>query len=209
MYHEEPAERFTVDGLVVRIYPDQTPSDPREDDNLAVMVCAHNRYDLGDRKPDYMESEAVQRGGYPLLVRYLRATRGVRHILPLALYDHSGITMYVGSGPHALDARGWDSGMVGFIYIDDATIAAEGTPENRVDACLRGEVETYDQFLRGDVYGYVVTRPHCEDDECPHAEVLDSCWGFFGTDYVMEAARDAARCEAYGPAIDYTHRTEA
>ena len=49
--------------------------------------------------------------------------------------------------------------------------------------CLEGEVEVYDQYLTGDVYGYVVTKTtvykHCKETK---EEEVDSCWGFYGRD---------------------------
>ena len=55
---------------------------------------------------------------------------------------------------------------------------------------MNGEVETYDQYLRGDVYGYVLTKTVVEKDLCPHCgEVIreyevekeeESCWSFYG-----------------------------
>ena len=38
---------------------------------------------------------------------------------------------------------------------------------------LLGEVETYDQYLRGNVYGYVIEKD---------GDHIDSCWGYFGDD---------------------------
>jgi hypothetical protein len=51
-------------------------------------------------------------------------------------------------------------------------------------------METYDQYLRGDVYGFVLTKTVKQQDKCPHCgEIIreyeveeedDSCWGFYG-----------------------------
>ncbi|MBX3245529.1 MAG: hypothetical protein KF685_13835 [Acidobacteria bacterium] len=38
-------------------------------------------------------------------------------ILPVAMCDHSGYTFYEGTGSHAFDPGGWDSGQVGFLYV--------------------------------------------------------------------------------------------
>ncbi|HMM80505.1 MAG TPA: hypothetical protein PKC65_10830 [Pyrinomonadaceae bacterium] len=38
-------------------------------------------------------------------------------IIPVGMYDHSGYTFYEGTGPHAFDSPGWDSGQVGFLYV--------------------------------------------------------------------------------------------
>ena len=44
----------------------------------------------------------------------------------------------------------------------------------------------YDQYLTGQVYGYVV-----EDQE---RNRLDSCWGFYGIEDVKAEAKQAASC---------------
>ena len=55
---------------------------------------------------------------------------------------------------------------------------------------INNEVETYDQYLRCDVYGFTLTKKVLKQDKCPHCgevireyeedEFVDSCWGFFG-----------------------------
>ena len=75
-------------------------------------------------------------------------------ILPLYLYDHSGITMNTTgfSCP-------WDSGQVGWTYATKESILREfgGNELNtekraRAKTLLVGEVDSYDHFLRGDVW---------------------------------------------------------
>lgn len=101
-------------------------------------------------------------------------------ILPLYLYDHSGITMNTTgfSCP-------WDSGQVGWIYASEDAIKEEYdcndlTPEIREKAekLLRGEVEYYDHYIRGDCYGFQLYK---DDEE------LDSCWGFIGDPTDLQA----------------------
>lgn len=176
-------ERVTVGKLTVRIEQDTDASNPRtEYDNFGTMVCFHRRYDLGDKHEwktpqDFMESEEYK-------------TAAV--ILPLGLYDHSGITMYVGSQAHMCDPGGWDSGQVGWIYASKDAIRSNWSAKRitkakleQAEKVLRAEVETYDQYLTGDVYGYIV-----EDENGEH---LDSCWGFFGAEYAMQEGKDAAQ----------------
>jgi len=91
--------------------------------------------------------------------------------LPLYLYDHSGITMK--TSPFSC---GWDSGQVGFIYISKDKI--RGKWEEKIYEYLKSEVKTYDQYLTGDVYGFVI-----EDQD---GDVIDSCWGFYGEEYARE-----------------------
>jgi hypothetical protein len=114
-------------------------------------------------------------------------------ILPLYLYDHSGIT--ISTGPFSCP---WDSGQVGYIFISKEKAKKEYSWKNmsksrieKVIGYLKNEVETYDQFLTGDVYGYIISNE--EDDH------IDSCWGFFGHNWkengLLEMAENAIDCE--------------
>lgn len=114
-------------------------------------------------------------------------------ILPLYLYDHSGLSMSSSSF-----ACPRDSGQVGYIYVSHAKLRGECGDDwlENGTKCLQGEVDTYDQYLRGDVYGYDIV-----DSE---GNSLDSCWGFFGYDFCESEARSAADgldVESFDPAI--------
>ncbi len=95
-------------------------------------------------------------------------------ILPLYLYDHSGITISC-SHSYPYNDR-WDSGQVGWTYASHKEIAREyGKLDketiDRAENTLIAETNTYDSYLRGECYGYTIEK----DDE-----VVDSCWGYLG-----------------------------
>lgn len=97
-------------------------------------------------------------------------------ILPLYLYDHSGISMSVGSFIGRAQHAQWDSGQVGWIYATPEDIEKEYgdlSPESyeKAEALLNSEVETYDLYLRGQCYGFRLFE---------NGEETDSCWGFLG-----------------------------
>ena len=87
----------------------------------------------------------------------------------LFLYDHSGITISTGrfSCP-------WDSGQIGWIYITKDKIEKEGWTPEQADKYLEGEVEVYDNYLTGEVYGFRI-----EDAD---GEEVESCYGYYGDD---------------------------
>ena len=200
--------------MKLRIERDEYPESPRDWDNIGTMVCWHRRYTLGDEQPsespeDWLNNladsllgdiperveEAVNyfypRYWYHIAEAYLEKARSRAIdqdvvLLPLYLYDHGGITMNTGgfSCP-------WDSGPVGFIYTTMELARKEwsGTDEEiraKALACLEAEVKVYDQYLTGDVWGYVI-----EDDE---GEIVDSCWDFYGDEYCREAGEEALKC---------------
>jgi hypothetical protein len=142
---------------------------PREWDNLGTMLCNHNRYSLGDK--------SFNSNDYDGWIGALSGEAGRENdiiFLPLYLYDHSGITMNTTgfSDP-------WDSGQVGWIYVTKEQVRKEYSVKritnklyDKVLDILRSEVETYDQYLTGEVYGFTL-----EDEE---NGVDDSCGGFYG-----------------------------
>jgi hypothetical protein len=85
----------------------------------------------------------------------------------------------------------WDSGQVGFIFISKQKMLLEyggkivtKKLKDRVTEYLKNEVETYDQFLTGDVYGYRVFKVENGEEE-----ELDSCWGFYGEDECIDEGK--------------------
>lgn len=155
------------EGYTITIEYDHDPLSPRTDyDNLGTMMCCHRNYSLGD----------VQSNGDEIRekIKDIEDKGGVW--LPLYLYDHSGITMNT-SGFSCQ----WDSGMVGIIYVEREKILKEYSCK-RVSKKLReivinvlkGEVEIYDYYIRGEVYGFTI------EDE--NGNNVDSGWGFFGGD---------------------------
>lgn len=97
-------------------------------------------------------------------------------ILPLNLYDHSGISMsvssFLGKEAHAQ----WDSGQVGWILATPEDVQKEYgnlSPESyaKAKSSLEGEVETYDLYLQGQCYGFRLYEK---------GEETDSCWGMLG-----------------------------
>ena len=97
-------------------------------------------------------------------------------ILPLYLYDHSGLSISTGSFVGRAHHAEWDSGQVGYIYAEHDDILnnfGEITPDTirQAKECLEGEVEAYDAFLRGDCWGYRAFM---------YGHEMDACRGFLG-----------------------------
>lgn len=167
----------------IRIEPDVDPANPREDyDHLGQMLCLHKRYSLLGDKHEFRSGDF---DGWDKVREHIEKERGAVVVLPLYLYDHSGITM--STSPFSCP---WDSGQVGFIYVTREAVLKEYSRKvvtkklrETVESVLRAEVKEYDQYLTGDVWGYII-----EDDA---GEQLDSCWGFYGADYCKQAAEEA------------------
>jgi len=175
----EATETKTIGKYKIEVFNDEDAQSPREDDNLGTMICFHGRYNLGD-KHDYNHHNY---NGWDDMEKNIIKDNNVGVILPLYLYDHSGITM----NTTGFSCR-WDSGRVGFIFISKDKIRKEYGWKNltkkrleKIKEYLVGEVKTYDQYLTGDVYGYRITDTDSEEE-------VDSCWGFYGEEYCMKEA---------------------
>lgn len=155
---------------------DEYPLDPRKDwDNLGHMICWHSRYDLGDEHNYSVEEFREQ-----LLV--WDKNREVE-FLPLYLLDHSGITI---STSDFCDP--WDSGQVGWIYVKkeeamkaNSTINEDNWREYAQNV-MNSEVDVYDMYLRGQVYG-VVIEEYDKSGLIGEWEDKDSCYGCFSNEY--------------------------
>ena len=178
--HEEQAGRLTI-----RILPDDDPMNPRtEFDNLGTMVCFHKRYNLGDNEHGLRSCDFT---GWDALEEYLEDELDAVVVMPIYMYDHSGITIRTSefSCP-------WDSGQIGFIYVERATVLKEYSRKRlrqkmleQTREILRAEVRVYDAYLSGNACGWIV-----EDAEGEH---LDSCWGYYEMDDALECAREEAK----------------
>ena len=47
---------------------------------------------------------------------------------------------------------------------------------------LQGEVETYGQYISGEVYGYVIKKDGLEEE-------IESCWGMYEHEYTVAEAK--------------------
>lgn len=164
-----------LNGYEIKIFYDPDPFSPREDDNLTEIVLFNDsHYAFGDRAMEDNEACALRRGGFPLLRRYLRRYEDVIHVEPIGMLDHSGIHIWAGGGTHWSDRDGWDSGTCGFALVTAKRRDEIGTPEELIEKAVEGEIETLDDYLNGNVYGFTITGPD--------GDVVDSCWGFYPSD---------------------------
>jgi len=200
-------ETFEHAGCTVYVGLDEDPgfANPREMENATLLFCWHPDYVLGDEQftsTDRARSGLPQFEAMEDVPDYLRDERGaVGPILPLYLYDHSGVTISVGRNPMTFDAAGWDTTMVGFACCPEERIdaccgdGAEYRTDEWIEGAIREEVRIYDAYLRGQVYWYRV--------ENAEGEVVDSCGGFLVVDESdMEAMREEARFAAEADARD-------
>lgn len=166
-----------VPGLVAEIYVDPEPCSPVEWDNLGEITYNRSGRNVLGTHPKTAEEDAK-------IARMVRD--GEAYGLPVWAYVHSGSTIQAAlTNPFACP---WDSGRSGWVYVmRDKALKEFGRKlpsrklKFRILDVLKGEVETFDQYLRGEVYGYRIKHGD---------ETVDSCWGMYGFDYCVQAAEE-------------------
>lgn len=129
---------------------------------------------------DALEGACVPKAAGTILDKYYV-------IMPLYLYDHSGIT--ISTSPFSCP---WDSGQVGFI-----AAKLSGMDREKIISILQSEVSTYDMYLRGEVYGFVIEELNADTG---YWEETGSCGGFYGCDVDTNGMLDHIPCELHNTA---------
>ena len=169
-------------GYEIEIYQDEFPENPREWDNLTTMVCFHKRYDL----PNETEYNSDMFSSWEHLENQIHKDNDICVCLPVYMHDHSGIT--VRTYPFSCQ---WDSGQIGFIYVTKNKIKKEFNKKRiskeltkKVKQYLIHELETYDDYITGNAYGYSVIKDN---------KILDSCSGYYGFDHEKSGLLEQAK----------------
>jgi len=170
-------EEKNIGDYLIKILQDNEPENPREWDNLGTIICFHKKYALGDQH-SYSSNDF---NSWDELKNQINKDHKIAVIIPIYMYDHSGTT--IKTTPFSCP---WDSGQIGFIFVSKEKALQEyggcvvtKKLKERLAQRLLGEVETYDQYLTGDVYGFQITLDN---------EELDSCWGYYGIESCVNEA---------------------
>ncbi len=148
---------------------DENLENPRKWKNVGKIIASSK----------YLKSECTS--------EYLKASRVS---LPIYVLDHNRIR--VSTSPYNI--RG-DSGVIGYICVtdDDAREKLFGKDEEvtlaeirkRAEEVLRGEIETLDHYMSGEMYYFTV-----EDEK---GVVVDTCEELYGLDFTEEVLRHSLK----------------
>lgn len=142
-----------------------------EEQEVIKVAYSHRNYILGNEKIGDLESFLLDKLGQTytrssidnLISRFKRKY----YVLDLYLYDHSGLALNT-TGFHCR----WDSGQIGFVYIDKETAKKESWNKKRALQYMENVVKEMDNIVRGNQYGF---RIEDENDD-----IIGACGGFIG-----------------------------
>ena len=203
------AKNKTFKFVEIEVKQDDDPAiNPVEDyDMFGKMVFFHRRMNLGHESPscspdrwtrnwlqqntkiDWDEIEDMEES------KIWAEFEKINYAVPVYAFEHGGITIRCNSKGTGWDS--WDSGQLGFTFASYDSIRKEfgkgkthrltSAAITRAEKCLVSEVDNYDDYLNGNVWGYIITDKDT-------GEELDSCWGFIGDEsYCREEAESSAK----------------
>lgn len=182
---ENPLYTEKYKSLTIEICNDDNCDGPNEwgDDSLFLVG---NHRDFYVKPPEGISFEDVK--------SHYEKTH---HIFGLEAYIHSGVRLALSQKGNFPD-RQWDVSQLGYVFASKE----EWKTRKSAECAALGLIETWNDYLAGNVYGYQV-----KDSEGEH---IASCWGFYG-DYeksgILEQAREEAKT-AY-PEIKKKEKEEA
>jgi hypothetical protein len=169
----QPDKTFVHQGVTVNIYQDTDAESPNGwgDENL-FLVSGHRDFYVmppPDRQREDWET---------IYERY----RGTHWVFRIEAYIHSGVRLAFSRTGNFPD-RQWDVSQVGAIF----AAKSEWRLSKSALKAATYHLEAWNQYLGGEVYGYVV------DEDGPNE---DSCWGFYGLEYCEQQAKEVAESVA-------------
>jgi hypothetical protein len=176
------------DGNVLEIYQDTDAQNPRDtsydEGNVAIIAAFAKNYGLCDKAVPFGSADF---GSFDEMEMHIKKELRAIVCLPLYMYSHSGIT--ISTTPFSCK---WDSGQIGFVYTTAKRLSELGVNikndedivmyKERVKQMLLSEVNVFDQYLTGEVYSFSLKTKDGEE--------LDSCHGFYGTDFKTNGILD-------------------
>jgi len=172
-------ENIEYKGHKIVIENDDDPQNPRTEwDNLTEIHCCSSRYYLGEHNhKDWDDCRAA----------IAEHKRNGAMVFQVFAYIHGSTHLSLESFHNACLPQGhayFDSGPCGWIVVPKKGImenwgGKKWTKKLREKAydVAKGDIETFNQYLNGEVYGYIV------DDGG------DSCWGYYSVEDAMDEAK--------------------
>ena len=176
---------------------DGSACDPREYNELVEIVTPSLRnwnVRTEDAKFQHEHDQLYDRGLGGAFARYLKIFHGVEAV-PVYMYEHSGVALSTGSFIGRAQHAQWDSGMIGWAYLNPDAEQWEGIEPEKV---IAGTVEVLGQWMNGEVYGWIaeelvkgskVYDGDKEDEDFEEWDETDACWGFIGYEYAESEAK--------------------
>lgn len=169
---EEYSETIEYKGHTIKLVADSDARSPQEDSDAGLFLVANHR-DFYVPEPG---EKRITNDAEELVNRW----KDTHWVFPLEAYIHSGVVLALSQEGNFPD-RQWDVSQLGFVF----AAKSEWRLSKSARKAALSLIETWNQYLSGDVWGYIV------GEDSPFE---DSCWGFYGKEYAIEQAKEAVDC---------------
>lgn len=145
--------KYKLGEKTIEVVHDEAAENPRmARDCVSKIVALHRRYNF----PNDANIRTQDFDGWDAIERHLRKKLGAKVLTPIYLYDHSGLAI----SPMPFSCP-WDSGQIGFAYVDKEGAALLGTNRKaKLERAMLLELKEWGAYVAGEVYTY-----KNEDDE--------------------------------------------
>jgi hypothetical protein len=167
-------ETFDHKGLTVKIIQDEHAESPDTFGDCEVFLVANHR-EFYVTPPE--DRKRRWSGNYGI-AEFIKDHEKTHHVFLLEAYIHSGVSLAI-TGTRNFPDRCFDVSPLGAVFVSKK----EKRLRKSALKLATGLVETWNQYLSGDVWGYEITSTSGHED---------SCWGFYGLEYCKKEAISAA-----------------
>jgi hypothetical protein len=146
----KPIKEIPVEDLLIRIYQDDDPRSPDDDDNEdAFIVYEHRNFAVSRNGFDPSKiHEALQEAEDPKEFNKY-------HIWVVNAYIHSGVSLSLSRAQYPFNDR-WDVSTTGYCLIS----RKEWPDEAKAKEVAESVIKEWNQYLLGDVYYYEILKPY-------------------------------------------------
>lgn len=171
----------TVEKPRLVIKYDDSAESPRQWDNLGYFITCEKQHNSPDDNEDLKsliqnagdESSSLEEHIEKIKAEMKNNGYGtVRYITPVCRYEHGNVVYRRGT------AHGFDYSNCGFYIVTKD----EGLTVEQIEKNIDAELETYTQWMNGEVYGFMLY------DE--QGEQIESVWGFYDIEDIREYLPD-------------------
>lgn len=160
------------------IQHDEDAESPRQWDNLGYFITVDRNHTSPDSYKlqhdkirniimDTAEDATDQNDHIERITKEIneQTTEKVLAIYPVVKHEHGNVVYRLAT------QHGFDYSNNGFYIVTDKTANLLGTPKEDFERVIKGELETYTQWVNGEVYGFTLYN---ED-----GTLDNSCWGYY------------------------------